>query len=119
MQEDNPLALGQRAFADQVDHPGYRLSGIDRVEEDAFLLRHHPDSFGHAFGVQVLRTVAQTLEAKLGEPRKAVLGWKPQNTILVDDEAGEKILKLIGNLEDNDDVQTVSHNAEIPESVSI
>ena len=31
----------------------------------------------------------------------------------------QKLLKLIDALEDNDDVQTVSHNAEIPESVSV
>ncbi len=67
--------------------------------------------------LEALRAVAQTLEGKLGEPRKAVLGWKPQNTILVDDEAGEKILKLIGNLEDNDDVQTVYANFEISDAL--
>ena len=31
----------------------------------------------------------------------------------------QKLLKLIDALEDNDDVQTVSHNAEIPESVVV
>jgi YebC/PmpR family DNA-binding regulatory protein len=67
--------------------------------------------------IEALRSVAQTLETKLGEPRKAVLGWKPQNTIQVDDEAGEKILKLIGNLEDNDDVQTVYANFEISDAL--
>ena len=41
----------------------------------------------------------------------------PNNTVPVDAEAGQKLLKLIDVLEDNDDVQTVSHNAEIPESV--
>jgi transcriptional/translational regulatory protein YebC/TACO1 len=30
-----------------------------------------------------------------------------------------RILKLIDALDDNDDVQTVSHNAEIPDSVSV
>ena len=64
-----------------------------------------------------LRDVAQTLEAKFGEPRKATLVWKPQTSILVDDEAGEKILKLVGALEDNDDVQTVYANFEISEGL--
>src|SRR5215211_3676517 len=32
-----------------------------------------------------LRDVAKALEAKFGEPRKAALVWKPQNTIAVDD----------------------------------
>ena len=41
----------------------------------------------------------------------------PQNTIAVDDEAGEKILRLIGALEDNDDVQTVTANFEVSEAL--
>ena len=31
----------------------------------------------------------------------------------------QKLLKLIDALEDNEDIQTVSHNAEIPESVTV
>ena len=42
-----------------------------------------------------LRDVAKALEAKFGEPRKSALVWKPQNTIAVDDEQGEKLLKMI------------------------
>ena len=61
--------------------------------------------------------VAKAMEAKFGEPRKSKLVWKPQNTITVDDEAGDKILKLIGNLEDNDDVQNVYANFEISDAL--
>jgi transcriptional/translational regulatory protein YebC/TACO1 len=43
--------------------------------------------------------------------------WRPQNTIGVDDETGEKILRLIGSLEDNDDVQNVFANFEISEAL--
>jgi YebC/PmpR family DNA-binding regulatory protein len=43
----------------------------------------------------------------------------PTNTVAVDGENAQKLLKLIDTLEDNDDVQTVSHNADIPESVSV
>jgi transcriptional/translational regulatory protein YebC/TACO1 len=35
----------------------------------------------------------------------------------VDGETAQKLLKMIDALEDNDDVQSVSHNGEIPESV--
>ena len=59
----------------------------------------------------------KALEAKFGEPKKSKLIWKPQNTIAVDDEAGEKLLKLIGNLEDNDDVQNVYANFEISDEL--
>jgi YebC/PmpR family DNA-binding regulatory protein len=67
--------------------------------------------------LESLRDVAQALEQKFGEPRKAALVWRPQNTISVDDEAGEKILKLVGALEDNDDVQNVYANFEMSDTL--
>jgi YebC/PmpR family DNA-binding regulatory protein len=67
--------------------------------------------------LESLREVAQALEQKFGEPRKAALVWRPQNTISVDDEAGEKILKLVGALEDNDDVQNVYANFEVSDAL--
>ncbi|MFL5108188.1 MAG: YebC/PmpR family DNA-binding transcriptional regulator [Xanthobacteraceae bacterium] len=66
-----------------------------------------------------LREVAKTLEAKFGEPRKAALTWKPQNTISVDDEQGEKLLRLIETLEDNDDVQNVYANFEVSDALVV
>jgi YebC/PmpR family DNA-binding regulatory protein len=64
--------------------------------------------------VDSLGSVAKALEAKFGEPRKAALTWKPQNTIAVDDLQGEKLLKLIETLNDSDDVQNVYANFECP-----
>ncbi|HET6379144.1 MAG TPA: YebC/PmpR family DNA-binding transcriptional regulator [Methylocella sp.] len=64
-----------------------------------------------------LREVAQALEAKFGEPRKTGVVWKPQNTVAVDDETGEKVLRLVGMLEDNDDVQNVYANFEISDAL--
>jgi len=61
--------------------------------------------------------VTKALEAKFGEPKSSKLIWRPQNTIAVDDEAGEKILKLINSLEDNDDVQNVYANFEISDAL--
>ncbi len=42
----------------------------------------------------------------------------PNNTVAVEGEVAKKILALIDELEDNDDVQAVSHNAELPDSVT-
>lgn len=67
--------------------------------------------------VESLRDVAKALEEKFGDSKKAALVWRPQNTIKVDDEAGEKILKLVGTLEDNDDVQNVYANFEISDAL--
>lgn len=67
--------------------------------------------------LESLRDVQKTLEEKFGEARKTALIWRPQNTIAVDDEAGEKILKLVGSLDDNDDVQNVYANFEISDAL--
>ncbi len=67
--------------------------------------------------VEGLKDVAKALEEKFGEPRRSALVWKPQTTVAVDDEAGEKILKLVGSLEDNDDVQKVYANFEVSDAL--
>jgi len=64
-----------------------------------------------------LREVAKNLEAKFGEPRKAALTWKPQNTVAVDDETAEKLLKLMDLLNEHDDVQNVYANFEISDAL--
>jgi YebC/PmpR family DNA-binding regulatory protein len=67
--------------------------------------------------MESLREAQKALEAKFGEPRKASLVWRPQSAIAVDDEAGEKILRLVGALEENDDVQNVYANFEISDAL--
>jgi YebC/PmpR family DNA-binding regulatory protein len=62
-------------------------------------------------------SVAKVLEAKFGEPRKAALVWRPQNTVAVDDEQGERLLKLVENLNDHDDVQNVYANFEVSDAL--
>jgi YebC/PmpR family DNA-binding regulatory protein len=64
-----------------------------------------------------LREVAKALEAKFGEPRKAALVWKPQSTVAVNDEQGEKLLKLIESLNEHDDVQSVYANFEVSDAL--
>ncbi len=66
---------------------------------------------------ETFRDVAKALEAKFGEARKAALTWKPQNTVPVDDEAGEKLLKLIDLLNEHDDVQNVYANFEVSDAL--
>lgn len=61
--------------------------------------------------------VSKALEAKFGEPRKAALTWKPQNNIAVDDEVGEKLIRLLDNLNEHDDVQNVYANFELSDAL--
>jgi YebC/PmpR family DNA-binding regulatory protein len=54
----------------------------------------------------------------LGDPIEANIGWKPKNTIIVDDEDKLKnLLKLIDALEESDDVQRVFGNYEISDNL--
>jgi YebC/PmpR family DNA-binding regulatory protein len=64
-----------------------------------------------------LRDIAKALEAKFGEARKSAMLWKPQNTVALDDAAGEKMLNLIELLDDNDDVQNVYANFEVSDAL--
>ena len=66
---------------------------------------------------EIFRDVAKALEAKFGEPRKAAMTWKPQNTVSVDDDTGEKLLKLIDLLNEHDDVQNVFANFEVSDAL--
>src|SRR5262249_12267353 len=61
--------------------------------------------------------VAKALESKCGEPRKAGLVWKPQNTVPIDDEKGEKMFKLMELLNEHDDVQNVYANFEMSDAL--
>jgi YebC/PmpR family DNA-binding regulatory protein len=64
-----------------------------------------------------LREVAKALESKFGEPRRAALTWKPQTTVAIDDEQGERLLRLIETLNEHDDVQNVYANFEVSDAL--
>jgi YebC/PmpR family DNA-binding regulatory protein len=64
-----------------------------------------------------LAELAKALEKQFGEPRKAALIWKPQSTVALDDEQGEKLLRLVETLEDHDDVQSVYANFEVSDAL--
>jgi YebC/PmpR family DNA-binding regulatory protein len=85
-------------------------AGADDVvsNENGHEIYAAPDRFG---------SVAKALEAKFGEPRKSSLVWRPQNTVAIDDEQGEKLLKLIETLNEHDDVQNVYANFEISDAL--
>jgi YebC/PmpR family DNA-binding regulatory protein len=87
------------------------------IEAGADDVASGPEEHEVITSVAALRDAQKALEAKFGEPLRASIVWRPQNTIAVDDEAGEKILRLVGALEDNDDVQTVTANFEVSEAL--
>lgn len=68
--------------------------------------------------VETLGEVADALEKTLGEATDTKLMWKPQVVTEVDLETAQKLMKLIDALEDDDDVQSVTHNFDVPEDVA-
>lgn len=85
-------------------------AGATNVEsdEESHVISCEPDDFAG---------VRDALEARLGEPERAGLTWKPNVTAEVDEEQAASILKLIDALEDNDDVQNVTTNFEVSDKV--
>jgi len=67
--------------------------------------------------VEALHEVAKALEGSLGEAESAKLAWKPQTTVEVGEDTAATLLKLVDTLDDDDDVQTVWGNYEVPDSV--
>jgi YebC/PmpR family DNA-binding regulatory protein len=67
--------------------------------------------------VDALHEVAKALEAVLGEAEGTKLAWKPTTMVMVGEGDAAQLLKLIDALEDDDDVQTVWGNYDVPEDV--
>ena len=64
-----------------------------------------------------LHEVSKSLEAALGEAKEVKLAWKPNISVEMDEKGAGTLMKLIDTLEDDDDVQTVWGNYEIPDAV--
>ncbi len=65
-----------------------------------------------------LGAVREALEAKLGTPNIARLDWKPMvQTPVSDTETAQKLMNFIALLNEDDDVQRVITNADIPEEI--
>jgi YebC/PmpR family DNA-binding regulatory protein len=77
------------------------------------------DETGHAVtcAFEAIGEVSKALEATLGEAETVKVVWKPATTTAVDEEKAASILKLIGLLEDDDDVQNVYSNFEVSDEV--
>jgi transcriptional/translational regulatory protein YebC/TACO1 len=53
----------------------------------------------------------------LGEAEGVKLAWKPTVTVAMDEGGAATLLKLVDTLDDDDDVQTVWGNYDIPDAV--
>ena len=77
------------------------------------------DEDGHTIycAFEDINDVSKALEEVLGAAESVKAIWKPQNTIEVDEEKAQSLMKLIDTLEDDDDVQNVYSNFEVSDEV--
>ncbi|VAW35546.1 Probable transcriptional regulatory protein YebC [hydrothermal vent metagenome] len=86
-------------------------AGADDVLEDdeVFQILTAPEDFNQ---------VVENLEQKGLQPQEATLSMEPKNTVAVTEERpARSLLKLLGNLEDHEDVQKVHANFDIPDEL--
>ena len=75
------------------------------------------DEDGHRIwtGIDGLHQVTRALEPMLGEADSAKLAWKPATEVEVRGQDAQALMKLIDSLDEDDDVQTVWGNYDVPE----
>ncbi|OJV02590.1 MAG: transcriptional regulator [Shinella sp. 65-6] len=109
---------------DRVGEITYKLSAgsADAVMEAAIEAGAEDvttDEDGHTIicGFEDIGEVSKALEDTLGEAETVKAIWKPQNTVPVDEEKAQSLMKLIDTLDDDDDVQNVYSNFEVSDEV--
>ena len=75
------------------------------------------DEDGHRIwtALDQLHEVQKALEPMLGEAESAKLAWKPSTEVEVRGDDAQLLMKLIDALDEDDDVQTVWGNYDVPE----
>jgi YebC/PmpR family DNA-binding regulatory protein len=117
------------AVAFQFTKQGVVTIKSDAVEEDALLelaleagaedVKNEGEVFEVITSPTAFLKVKEAIEGAKIPIEASEITHMPNNTIAVSADTAQKVLRLIDNLEDNDDVQSVSHNAEFPESVNV
>lgn len=89
-------------------------AAIDAGAEDV-----ESDDDGHRVWTTIddLHSVSRALESALGEAEAVKLAWRPQTSVTVGEDDAQQLLKLVDALEEDDDVQTVWGNYEVPDEV--
>jgi len=116
------------AVAWQFERRGVVLVAADGVDEDELMLAAaeggaddiEPDesTFQVTSAPESLSSVREAIEGAGFEVQSAELSMVPKTTVEVADEsAAKRVMRLIDALEDNDDVQEVYANFDIPEQV--
>jgi YebC/PmpR family DNA-binding regulatory protein len=101
--------------ADGVDEEELLLAAADGGADD---VERDEDVFQVTCAVEHLASVRQAIDAAGFAVDSAELSMVPKTTVAIEDEAKAKsVMRMIEALEDNDDVQDVYANFDIPERV--
>jgi UPF0082 protein cbei_4222 len=98
---------------DKMDDDEMMMTALDAgaddfsVDGNVYEVLTSPENFN---------TVRDALEAKGYSFVRSEIDRIPNMTVDLDDEAAEKIIRMLDLFDDNDDVQNVYHNANLPES---
>jgi transcriptional/translational regulatory protein YebC/TACO1 len=85
-------------------------AGAENAESDA-------DGHEITCPIEDFFTVRDALEARFGPPESAKLEWRSTTLVTLDEDRAAGMLKLLDALDDNDDVQNVYANFDIPDAV--
>lgn len=106
---------------------GLFLVPADKIDEDALMevaldagaddVKMSGDKFEITCEVSAYQLVSEALAAAGIQPEVSELSLIPKETVDLDVDAAEKVLKLMERLDDHDDVQNVSANFNIPDDV--
>ena len=87
------------------------------IEAGADNAESGPDGHEVTTTIEGFFAVRDALEAKFGPPAEAKFDWRPTTEVTLDEDKAAGLLKLLDVLEDNDDVQNVYANFDIPDAV--
>ncbi len=89
-------------------------AAIDAGAQDA-----ESDTEGHVIraAFEDVGAVIDALEASLGPAKSTAIVWRPKSAVPVGEAEAATLAKLVGALEDDDDVQSVWTNADISDEV--
>jgi YebC/PmpR family DNA-binding regulatory protein len=106
--------LGQIVYAPEAgSEDAVMEAAIEAGAEDV-----ESDDEGHVIytGFETLGEVVEALTAILGDPKSTAMIWSPKTETPVSGDAAASLMKLLDALDDDDDVQNVWGNYDIPEA---
>ena len=113
----------------QFDHVGLITYPNSVAAEDAMFeaaidagandIETFDDIYEITTDISTLSSVRDVLVSKFGDPMEAKVVWRPKNTVPVSADVAKSLFKLIDMLEDDDDVQSVVANYELPDGFNL